>query len=148
MKLHLVIGLLMTVCACGSAQVREYRVKVTGEYPHDTGAYTQGLFFHDGTLYETTGQWGESSLRKVEVESGKVLEKKDFGKKYFVEGSVVFGGELYVLTWTNKLCFRHNPETLTYRSTLGYPREGWGLTTDGKQLIASDGSAYSGPGGK
>ena len=142
MKLHLVIGLLMTVCACGSAQVREYRVKVTGEYPHDTGAYTQGLFFHDGTLYETTGQWGESSLRKVEVESGKVLEKKDFGKKYFVEGSVVFGGELYVLTWTNKLCFRHNPETLTYRSTLGYPREGWGLTTDGKQLIASDGSAY------
>ena len=142
MKLHLVIGLLMTVCACGSAQVKEYRVKVTGEYPHDTGAYTQGLFFHDGTLYETTGQWGESSLRKVEVESGKVLEKKDFGKKYFVEGSVVFGGELYVLTWTNKLCFRHNPETLTYRSTLGYPREGWGLTTDGKQLIASDGSAY------
>ena len=141
MKLHLVIGLLMTVCACGSAQVKEYRVKVTGEYPHDTGAYTQGLFFHDGTLYETTGQWGESSLRKVEVESGKVLEKKDFGKKYFVEGSVVFGGELYVLTWTNKLCFRHNPETLTYRSTLGYPREGWGLTTDGKQLIASDGSA-------
>ena len=122
--------------------MREYRVKVTGEYPHDTGAYTQGLFFHDGTLYETTGQWGESSLRKVEVESGIVLEKKDFGKKYFVEGSVVFGGELYVLTWTNKLCFRHNPETLTYRSTLGYPREGWGLTTDGKQLIASDGSSF------
>ena len=142
MKARFLILFLLSLCACGSAQVKEYRLKVAEEFPHDTGAYTQGLFFHDGTLYESTGQWGESTLRKVDLKSGKVLEEKKFGKKYFVEGSVVFNDELYVLTWTNKLCFRHDPKTLEYRSTLGYPREGWGLTTDGKQLIASDGSAF------
>ena len=142
MKARFLILFLLSLCACGSAQVKEYRLKVLEEYPHDTGAYTQGLFFNDGVLYESTGQWGESTLRKVDLKSGKVLEEKKFGRKYFIEGSVVFKGSLYVLTWTNKLCFRHDPGTLEYQSTLSYPREGWGLTTDGKQLIASDGSAF------
>ena len=131
----------LLAAACSSAQVKEYKVKVVGEYPHDVHAYTQGLFFHDGTLYETTGQWGESSIRTVDLETGKPIVSKKLSSKYFGEGSVVLGDDLYVLTWTNKAAFVYDAKTLQYKSTIGYPREGWGLTTDGKQLIASDGTS-------
>ena len=135
----LLLGLLL--CACTNAQVKEYTVKVVREYPHRTDAYTQWLFFHDGTLYETTGQYGESCIRTVDLATGEPKAEKRLNKKYFGEGSVILDGTLYVLTWTNKVAFRYDPTTLTYQSTVSYPREGWGLTTDGKQLIASDGSA-------
>jgi len=141
MKGWKIIALLLLVCSCGRAQVKEYRVKVVNEYPHDTGAYTQGLFFHGGTLYETTGQYGESTLRTVDLRTGTPLSCQKFARKYFVEGSVILGDDLYILTWTNKVAFRYDAGTLAYKGTVGYPREGWGLTTDGKQLIASDGSA-------
>lgn len=131
----------MLVAACSSAQVKEYKVKVVGEYPHDIHAYTQGIFFHNGTLYETTGQWGESSIRTVELETGTPIVNKKLSAKYFAEGSAILDNDLYVLTWTNKSVFVYDPETLQYKSTIGYPREGWGLTTDGKQFIASDGTA-------
>ena len=111
------------------------------EYRHDSGAYTQGLFFQDGTLYETTGQYGESTIRTVNLESGEPTALKKLNRKYFGEGSVILDGELYVLTWTNRVAFRYDAATLEYKSTVSYPREGWGLTTDGKQLIASDGSS-------
>ena len=104
-------------------------------------AYTQGLFFLDGDLIETTGQFGESTLRKVELETGKILKRFDFDRKYFIEGSVALNGNIYILTWTNKVVFVYDAETWEYKSTWRYPREGWGLTTDGKSLIASDGSA-------
>ncbi len=133
---------LACACSCGSAQVKQYRVKVVKEYPHDTGAYTQGLFFHDGVLYETTGQYGESSIRTVDLESGVPIENKRLSRKYFGEGAVIMGEDLYVLTWTNKVAFRYDAATLSYKSTVGYNREGWGLTTDGRELIASDGSAH------
>ena len=136
-----VIGLLLAA-SCGRAQVKEYQVKVVQEYPHDTSSYTQGLFFHDGTLYESTGQYGESTMRTVDLRTGEALARRDFGRKYFVEGSVILGDDLYILTWTNKVAFRYDAATLLYKSTTGYPREGWGLTTDGKQLIASDGSSF------
>jgi glutamine cyclotransferase len=80
-------------------------------------------------------------MRIVDPQTGKTLKRLDFDKKYFVEGSVILDGKLYILTWTNKLVFVYDAETFEYEKTLGYPREGWGLTTDGKQLIASDGSA-------
>lgn len=128
------------VCACTQAQTN-YKVKVIKEYPHDTGAYTQGLFFHDGILYETTGQWGQSSIRTVDLESGKPVQNKKLSSKYFAEGSVILGEDLYVLTWTNKVAFRYDAKSLSFKKTVSYPREGWGITTDGKQLIASDGSA-------
>lgn len=131
----------MLLCACTHAQVKEYGIRVVKEYPHETDAYTQGLFFHDGVLYETTGQWGVSSIRTVDLASGKPLQKKTLNRKYFGEGSVILDGVLYVLTWTNKVAFLYDPATLEYRRTVSYPREGWGLTTDGKELIASDGSA-------
>ena len=127
--------------SCGDAKVREYRPEVIAEYPHDTGSYTQGLFFQDGRLFESTGQFGASTFREVELATGKALERLNFSEEYFVEGSVMFEGNLYILTWTNRKAFVYDAETLEYKSTWSYPREGWGITTDGKHLIASDGSA-------
>lgn len=125
---------------CG-AQLKSYRVEVVREYPHDIASYTQGLFFHDGQMYESTGVAGESTFRKVDMQTGEPLRKLEFADKYFVEGSVVLGDDLYILTWHNKVAFVYDINTLEYKSTWSYPREGWGLTTDGNSLIASDGSA-------
>ena len=129
-------------CIGCSAGVKRYKVEVVKEYTHDTGAYTQGLFFEGGRFYESTGQFGESTFREVELATGKVLSKMNFQQKYFVEGSVMLGGNLYILTWLNKVAFVYDAKTLEYKQTYSYPREGWGLTTDGKSLIASDGSAH------
>lgn len=120
--------------------VERLRAKVVSEYPHDPSAYTQGLFFHEGRLIESTGQYGASSLREVDLETGEAKTIRRFARNYFAEGSVVFGGTLYVLTWQNRQLFAYDPVTLEYKSTYSYPREGWGLTTDGRSLIASDGS--------
>ena len=132
---------LALLCAGCSARVKQYKVEVVKEYPHDTGAYTQGLFFDGGRFYESTGQFGESGFREVELATGKVLSKMNFQQKYFGEGSVMLGGNLYILTWLNKVAFVYDAKTLEYKQTYSYPREGWGLTTDGKSLIASDGSS-------
>ncbi len=134
-------ALALCVCACSAPGPRRYGIKVVREYPHDAKAYTQGLFFNDGVLYESTGQTGQSSFRIVDLETGKVLRKLDFARKYFGEGSVIFDGKMYMLTWTNKVAFVYDAATLEYEKTYSYPREGWGLTTDGESLIASDGSA-------
>ena len=134
-------AIFMCLAACSAPAPRQYSVKVVREYPHDTGAYTQGLFFHGGELYESTGQTGRSSFRKVDLQTGKVLRKLSFNRKYFGEGSVIFEGRVYMLTWTSKVAFVYDAETLEYIKTYSYPREGWGLTTDGKSLIASDGSS-------
>ena len=127
--------------SCSEAKVREYKLEIVAEYPHDTDSYTQGLFFHDGQMYESTGVHGKSTFRKVDLETGNALERMNFDKKYFVEGSVMFKDNLYILTWETKVAFIYDAETLKYKSTWKYPREGWGITTDGRQLIASDGSA-------
>lgn len=134
------VCLLCSILSC-SAKVERYKIEVVKAYPHDTGSYTQGLFWHDGSLYESTGLNGKSTFRKVDLQSGKALTKLPFNKKYFVEGSVMLGDKLYILTWTNKVIFIYDASTLEYRSTYSYPREGWGLTTDGKSLISSDGSS-------
>lgn len=134
------VCVLCSILSC-SAKVERYKIEVVNAYPHDTGSYTQGLFWHDGSLYESTGLNGKSTFRKVDLQSGKALTKLPFNKKYFVEGSVMLGDKLYILTWTNKVIFIYDANTLEYRSTYSYPREGWGLTTDGKSLISSDGSS-------
>lgn len=128
-------------CAGCGARVRQYKVEVVAEYAHDTKAYTQGLFFDGGRFWESTGQFGESSFREVELATGKVLRKMDFQRKYFAEGSVMLDGKLFILTWLNKVAFVYDAATLEYLQTYSYPREGWGLTTDGASLIASDGSS-------
>ena len=134
------ICVLCSILSC-SAKVERYKIEVVKAYPHDTGSYTQGLFWHDGSLYESTGLNGKSTFRKVDLQSGQALTKLPFNKKYFVEGSVILGDKLYILTWTNKVVFIYDADTLEYRSTYSCPREGWGLTTDGKSLISSDGSS-------
>ena len=140
-RILLISAMLLGILSCADGKVRQYKVQVVKEYDHDTRSYTQGLFFDGGNLYESTGQYGESTFRIVDLETGKPLRKLDFGRKYFVEGSVIMGGDLYILTWTNKVAFVYDAATLEYKKTCAYPREGWGLTTDGKHLIASDGSA-------
>ena len=127
--------------SCSDAKVREYTLEVVKEYPHDTESYTQGLFFYDGQMYESTGVHGKSTFRKVDLETGKALERLNFDKQYFVEGSVIMDGNLYILTWESRIAFIYDAETLEYKSSWKYPREGWGITTDGRQLIATDGSA-------
>ena len=136
-----VAAVLLCLAACSAPGPRHYSVKVVREYPHDPKAYTQGLFFEGGELYESTGQTGQSTFRKVDLQTGKVLRKLDFARKYFGEGSVILDGKMYMLTWTNKVAFVYDAATLKYEKTYSYPREGWGLTTDGKYLIASDGSS-------
>ena len=141
MKLIHIFLISLLFASCGDKAVKEYSLEVVAKYPHDTQSYTQGLFFHDGQMYESTGIKGKSTFRKVNLETGEAVRRLDFDKKYFVEGSVMFEGNLYVLTWETKVAFVYDAETLEYKSSWKYPREGWGLTTDGKQLIASDGSA-------
>ena len=145
---NLLVALVCTLlCVSGAARgVKQYTVQVIKEYPHDKEAYTQGLFFYDGVLYESTGLHGGSSLRKVDLATGKVLEKKNLNRKYFGEGSCVVGGQLYMLTWMENVAFIFDPATLEYRRTLPYRREGWGLAAlpeaEGKAvMVASDGSS-------
>ena len=141
MRIAAAIIMSLFLLSCSEAKVREYGLEVVAEYPHDVDSYTQGLFIHDGQMYESTGVHGKSTFRKVDMATGNAIERLNFDKKYFVEGSVVFGDNLYILTWETRTAFIYDAETLEYKSTWKYPREGWGITTDGRQLIASDGSA-------
>ena len=111
------------------------------QYPHDTAAYTQGLFISDNQLFESTGQVGESNLRRVELETGIVLDQRDLPGRVFGEGSTRIGDEIFVLTWRAQRGFIYDANSLEQTDGFTYPGEGWGLTTDGEQLILSDGTA-------
>jgi glutamine cyclotransferase len=115
--------------------------KIVHTYPHDPGAFTQGLVYYDGYLYEGTGMHGESSVRKVELITGKVLQKIDLPRSYFGEGIVLWKDKLIELTWQTRIGFVYDRATLNQLRTFTYSREGWGITQDGKRLIMSDGSA-------
>ena len=136
-----VIVLSLLASSCVNAKVRQYKAQVVAEYPHDRTSYTQGLFFYDGQMYESTGLNGKSTFRKVDIRTGKALFRLNFDRRYFLEGSVEKDGNIYMLTWQNNVAFVYDAKTLKYKKSYSYPREGWGLTTDGKTLIASDGSA-------
>lgn len=119
-----------------------YSFKIINEYPHDTGAYTQGLEFYNGFLYETTGRKGESTLRKVELKTGKVLQKIDLDKNYFGEGMTIFNNKISWLTWQGGKGFEYNLDTFEQVGEFAYNQseEGWGLTHTETELIKSDGS--------
>ena len=135
-------ALMLAVSACAPAGVQQFKLQVVNEYPHDIEAYTQGLFFQDGMLQESAGGYGKSSFRKnVDLESGACERKLDFENKYFVEGSCMLDGELFILTWQEAVIFVYDAATLEFKRAHRYPRQGWGLTTDGRQLISSDGSS-------
>lgn len=117
----------------------EYRIEKV--YNHDRSSYTQGLFVENGVMYESSGQYGHSSFRKVDLGTGRVLARTDFPKEYFVEGSCVLDGILYILTWNEETCFVYDLATMTPLANIRYSGEGWGITTDGRNLIMSDGSS-------
>jgi glutamine cyclotransferase len=119
-----------------------YTYKIINSYPHDTKAYTQGLEYYDGFLYETTGRRGQSTLRKVEIKTGKVLQKIDLDKQYFGEGMTILNNKIYWLTWEAKKGFVYNLDTFKLEKEFKYNKstEGWGLTNNGSELIKSDGS--------
>lgn len=114
---------------------------VVRSYPHDPDAFTQGLVFLDGVLYEGTGLEGRSSIRRVALESGTVLQRRDVAAPHFGEGIAVWKSTLFELTWQSGLAFSYDLRTFAPRQTFRYKGEGWGLTHDGAQLIMSDGSA-------
>ena len=117
-----------------------YTFEVVNSWPHDKKAFTQGLIFHDGNLLESTGQYGESTLRRVELKSGKVKKKVDVGKQFFAEGLTLLKGKLYQLTWQEHKAFVYDAASLNREKEFYLDGDGWGLTHDGESLILSDGS--------
>lgn len=116
-------------------------VKVVKRWPHDRAAFTQGLLFHDGYFYESTGLNGQSTLRKVDPETGKVLQLQRLNSRYFAEGLALVNGVLIQLTWKAGAAFSYNSSSFQPLQTFNYQGEGWGLTYDGENLIMSNGSA-------
>ena len=123
-----------------SGHVDSYRI--VHVYPHDSKAFTQGLIFVHGFLYESTGLNGRSSLRKVDLSTGRVLKQFDVPTQYFAEGLTDWGGTLVQLTWTAKKGFVYDRATFALTQTFSYAGEGWGLTHDDTRLIMSDGTSY------
>jgi len=145
-QLTLIRGLLasclfpLCLAGCASAQkVDSYQVVHT--YPHDAHAFTQGLVYVDGHLYESTGLEGQSSLRMEDLETGRIDKFQDDPSKYFAEGLTDWGNTLVQLTWQNHIVLVYDRATFRLLRTLPYPGEGWGLTHDDKNLILSDGTA-------
>jgi len=125
----------------GVARIRRYTYEVLHTYPHDPAAFTQGLLFADGFLYESTGQYGRSSLRKVDLETGQVLQSVPLEGQFFGEGLTLFGKRLIQLTWRSQVGFVYDWESFALRDQFAYLTEGWGLTHDGSRLIMSDGTS-------
>lgn len=121
-------------------RVRHFTYEVINSWPHDTDAFTQGLVWHDGALYESTGLNGRSSVRKVDLQTGQVLQKRDVPSQYFAEGLAVVGDAAYQLTWLSQFGYVYDLRSFDVRRTFNYTGEGWGLTFDGQSLIMSDGS--------
>jgi glutaminyl-peptide cyclotransferase len=129
-----------TTAKAPEAAVPVYGYQVVASYPHDTGAFTEGLFYLDGVLYESTGLEGASSIRKVDLATGKVLQQRDTPEAYFGEGIVNWKDRLISLTWKNNKGFVHDLATFEPKSEWTYPGEGWALTQDGARIIMSDGT--------
>lgn len=137
--LAVLLLLVPGVALAQRAPIQSY--EVVASFPHDPGAFTQGLLFQDGVLYESTGLHGRSSIRKVDPATGKVLQKRDLDARYFGEGIVVWKDRLVEITWQDQIGFVYDLNSFEPKSTFTYPGEGWGLTHDGARLIMSDGTA-------
>ncbi len=120
---------------------KKVEFEIIKKYPHNKDAYTQGLIFYGGYLYESTGLYGHSSLRKVNIKDGKVLKQINLLPLYFGEGITLLADKIYQLTWENHKGFIYNLD-FEKLGEFSYPGEGWGITNDGKSLIISDGSNY------
>ena len=143
-RLLLAIGALLAGAGCGGetrAEVPVEPVSVVRSYPHDPGAFTEGLFFRDGRLFESTGLEGHSQIREVRLEDGKVLRQVDLPPDLFGEGIVDVGGELVSVTWQTGIGFRWRLRDFRRLARFSYPGEGWGMTRAGPDIILSDGTA-------
>ncbi len=138
------LSALCLLAGCSAAQppsANVYRCEVVNTFPHDTNAFTQGLAYWEGELYEGTGLNGRSSIRRVELATGKVLQQHDLPWEYFGEGITLWGDKLIQLTWTSGIAFVYDRRSFRLLSSFSYPTDGWGLTHDDTRLIMSDGSA-------
>ena len=145
----MLVGVTMLACAPAPASsiatqrkpapVQSFKVVAT--FPHDTSSFTQGLVFADGEMYESTGLQGESTLRRVDITTGRTLQRIDVPAQYFAEGLALVGDELLQLTWQHRLGFVYDRKTFKQKRTFPYQTEGWGIAYDGAaRLIMSDGS--------
>lgn len=139
LRILLLMMLLGSALAQAGVPVHDYRV--LDRIPHRPHAFTQGLLVHEGELFEGTGRYGQSTLSRISLEDGSLLQSHSLSSRYFGEGIAVAGERLYQLTWRANTVFVYDPETLEVVDTHYHPGEGWGLTWDGEQLILSDGSA-------
>src|SRR5262245_24597340 len=137
----LVLMAAMSVVPQGGAPVPTYGYQVVRSYPHDRSAFTQGFIVRDGVFYEGTGQPGMSTLRKVKIETGEVLQVRKIDDRYFGEGITELKGSIYQLTWQHGVGFVYDATSFDPVRTWNYTGEGWGLTHDGARLIMSDGTA-------
>jgi len=118
-----------------------YNYTIVHSYPHDPDAFTEGLEFRDGFLYESTGLNGRSSIRKVKIETGEVLQNRSISRDYFGEGITFWKDDLFQLTWISKIAFVYDARTFASRKSFNYEGEGWALTHNADELIMSDGTA-------
>ncbi|HEY8682733.1 MAG TPA: glutaminyl-peptide cyclotransferase [Rhodanobacter sp.] len=141
LTLTLALFSLLLASSAAQAAIPVYGYKVVHTYPHDISAYTEGLFYKDGYLYESTGEAGESTLRKVELKTGAVVQRFALSPQYFGEGIVDWKDQLIQLTWTTQTGFVYDLASFKLQRTFSYPGEGWALTRDEKHLYMSDGSS-------
>lgn len=137
---RLLLALVSAFILSAAAQA-ETSWKIVASYPHDPTAFTEGLFFHEGALYESTGLEGRSEIRKVALKTGKVLERRVIPSPYFGEGIVNWKDRLISLTWRHRQGFVWKLRDFSPLSDFRYEGEGWGLTQDGRSIIMSDGTA-------
>ena len=135
-----IILVLFFSSAPRSRTTKLYGYEIVNTFAHDPNAFTQGLVWENGHLYEGTGRYGHSTLRKVELETGKVLQSVKLPVKFFGEGITIFKDKIIQLTYLSKVGFVYDKETFKLLREFHYPTEGWGLTHDGKKLIMSDGT--------
>lgn len=126
--------------AVGKERATNYGYEVVNTWPHDPDAFTQGLVFHDGKLLESTGGQGRSSLRLVELETGRIVKRVEVPGPYFAEGITVLNGKVYQLTWQDQRGFIYDASTFSKLGEFTFEGEGWGLANDGQSLILSDGT--------
>ena len=138
----LLLSLPLAVAKAQSPPVERLVPRVLQVYPHDSNAFTQGLLWHAGALYESTGRWGQSSLRRVNLETGQPTKLIQLDDKYFAEGLTLVDDRLIQLTWRAGEALVYDAETFERLDTIAYAGDGWGLCDDGRQLYMSDGSAF------
>lgn len=145
-KILILVGVVLVAAAAAwyfvarSAGVPVYAATIVATHPHDPQAFTEGLFFQDGALYESTGEVGTSGIRKVRPETGEVIQQSDLPPPYFGEGVIAFGDKLHQVTWQDKTGFTYDLKDFSLKDTFAYEGEGWGMTQNGKQIILSDGT--------